>query len=365
MTDVNRRDFLTAVGLGASALLLDSVRTHAEPAAGSTKSIVGSWFEFQHSSTVEGVDWNPSCVRFTASQWKAKIREIAEVGMENLVLMSTALYDRSFYNSKIFPKWDLGCDDPLESVLSAADKYGVRFFISNGFYSNWRSSIAIADPLTSKKRKQAMEEIAHLYAHHRSFYGWYWPHEASINGHYSEEFIRYVNASSKLARQLTPKTQILIAPYGTRKAIPDDVYVRQLEAIDVDIIAYQDEVGVRKSKVTETSAFYEGLRKAHDRAQRAKIWADIELFEFEGEVYNSALLPSHFSRVQKQIEAVSPWVEKILGYQYQGMMNKPGSEAFAGSPASTKLYSDYINWRNAQKFSCITAPQGGLDTDAS
>jgi hypothetical protein len=27
------------------------------------------------------------------------------------------------------------------------------------------------------------------------------------------------------------------------------------------------------------------------------------------------------------------------------MMNKPGSTAFAGSAASTRLYTDYQNWR--------------------
>jgi hypothetical protein len=106
---------------------------------------------------------------------------------------------------------------------------------------------------------------------------------------------------------------------------------------------------VRKSTVTETSAFYQGLRKAHDRAQKAKIWADVEIFEFEDEVYNSALMPASFDRVLRQLEAVSPWVDKILVYQYQGMMNKPGSAAFAGSPASTKLYSDYLNWLEGRR----------------
>ncbi len=350
MTEVNRRQFLAALGMGVSAVLLDSGRTQAEHIDSTAKPIVGSWFEFQHSSTAEGVDWNPACVRFTTAQWEAKIMEIAETGMEYLVLMSTALYDRTFYDSKLFAKWDLACVDPLEAVLSAADKHGIKFFISNGFYSNWRGSIDINDPVTCKRHMQAMEELTTLYGHHLSFYGWYWPREAYINGHYSDEFIRYVNASSNMARQLKPQAQILIAPYGTRKAIPDDAYVRQLEAMDVDVVAYQDEVGVRKSEVTETSALYEGLRKAHDRAHRAKIWADIELFEFEGEVYKSPLLPAPFSRVQKQIEAVSPWVDKILGYQYQGMMNMPGSEAFAGSSASTTLYSDYMKWRKAQRF---------------
>jgi hypothetical protein len=277
-------------------------------------------------------------------QWDAKIKEIADAGMEYLVLMATALYYRSFYETKIFPKWELGCANPLEAVLSAADKYKIKFFIGGGFYGDWESDKTISDPVAMKKRLQSMEEFTNIYGNHMSFHGWYWPDEACINPHYTPEFIAYVNTLSRLARQLKPHAQIMIAPYGTRIAIPDDEYVRQLDAMDVDIVAYQDEVGVRKSKVTETSAFYQGLRKAHDRSQKVKIWADVEIFEFENEVYNSALMPASFDRVLRQLEAVSPWVDKILVYQYQGMMNKPGSAAFAGCPASTKLYSDYLNW---------------------
>jgi hypothetical protein len=136
----------------------------------------------------------------------------------------------------------------------------------------------------------------------------------------------------------------MIAPYGTRTAKPDDEYVRQLDSMDIDIVAYQDEVGVRKSKVTETAAFYEGLRRAHDRAHKAKIWADVEIFEFEGAVYESALIPATFDRVRRQLAAVSPYVETILVYQYLGMMNKSGSAAPAGSPRSIDLYSNYVTW---------------------
>jgi Domain of unknown function (DUF4434) len=203
--------------------------------------------------------------------------------------------------------------------------------------------------VAARKRLQAIEQLAHLYGHHKSFHGWYWPNEAFIDQYYSDEFIRYVNTCSKLARRLTPRAKILIAPYGTRVAVPDDKYVKQLESLDVDVVAYQDEVGVQKSTPDETPAFYEGLRKAHDRAQRSAIWADVEIFRFEGAVYKSALLPAPFSRVLRQLQAVSQWVDKILVYQYQGMMNKPGSKAFCGSPASTRLYTAYAEWLKGRK----------------
>jgi hypothetical protein len=348
MSEVNRREFLTAAAMGASAAMLSPRMILAETTRMNVKPIVGSWFEFQHHATFEGVDWNPALVQFTAQQWEEKIKEIAEAGLQYLVLMATAVYYRTFFESRIYPKWELACADPLEAVLTAADKYKVKFFIGSGFYGDWMSDDTIKDPVAGKQRLQAMDELMVRYGHHESFYGWYWPDEACINPHYAPEFIPYVNALSHEARQLKPKAPIMIAPYGTRIAIPDDEYVRQLDALDVDIVAYQDEVGVRKSKVTETSAFYEGLRKAHDRAQKAKIWADVELFEFEGETYKSALMPASFDRVQKQLEAVSPWVDQILVYQYLGLMNKPGSKAFAGSPASTRLYTDYQRWRAAQ-----------------
>ena len=44
-----------------------------------------------------------------------------------LAVMATALYYRSFYDSAIFPKWQLGCPDPLEAVLAVSDRYRSSF----------------------------------------------------------------------------------------------------------------------------------------------------------------------------------------------------------------------------------------------
>jgi hypothetical protein len=343
---LNRRMFLS--GLSAAATVAASVpqETSAPQTGRNIKPITGSWFEFQHHATVEGVNWNPACACFSSGQWDTKIKEMADIGINILVLMCTALYNRAFYRTAIFPQWQLSCPDPMETVLSAADTYGVKFFIGGGFYGAWDDPKIISDPIAAKRRLQAIEDLTKLYAHHHSFHGWYWPNEAFIDRYYSPQFIDYVNTCSKLARQLTPHARILIAPYGTRVAVPDDRYVKQLELLDVDIIAYQDEVGVRKSRIDETSRFFEGLKKAHDRVARTAIWADIEIFEFEGEVYRSALVPASFSRIEQQLRAVSPWVEHILAYQYLGLMNKPGSKAFAGPPTSPQLYAAYTSWKD-------------------
>ena len=49
-------------------------------------------------------------------------------------------------------------------------------------------------------------------------------------------------------------------------------------------------------------------------------------------------MPAPFDRVKLQLEAVSPWVDKILVYQYLGMMNRPGTTAFGVAGIGEALY---------------------------
>ena len=51
----------------------------------------------------------------------------------------------------------------------------------------------------------------------------------------------------------------------------DEAFARQLEALEVDIVAYQDEIGVQKSTVEQTPGYYEALRRVHDQASSATL----------------------------------------------------------------------------------------------
>ena len=135
----------------------------------------------------------------------------------------------------------------------------------------------------------------------------------------------------------------MIAPYGTRTVIPDGRFVEQLRALDVDHVAYQCEVGVRKTRVEELDEIFARLKAVHEKAG-VPLWADVEVFTFEGETYRSPLLPAPFERVRRQLEAIAPHVEKLLCYQYLGMMHPPHSPVFAGHPSSAKLYTEYKAW---------------------
>jgi hypothetical protein len=351
---MDRRDFLKAFGLTSASLLVanqvfGAISSEAKRNP-KIKPIMGSWFEFTHGFAPEGKYWNSVLPKFTEEQWKAKVKEISETGMEYLVLMAVANEGKTFYPSKLQPRYDYACADPLEAVLSAADECGIKFFVGNDFWSSGGDTYnMMTDTKVLKLREKGMEEVAEKYSHHKSFYGWYYPNESELWNTIDETTINYVNQCNKIAKELTPRSVNLIAPYGTKSIRANDQYVKQLERLDVDIIAYQDEVGVRKTKVGMAGKYYESLYIAHAKAGRSRLWADMEIFEFEGDVYASALVPANFERILKQMEDISPFVENILVYQYLGIMNKPESIASVGSANSEKLYIDYMNWLKVQQ----------------
>ena len=347
---MNRRNFITSASLASCFPLLSSCFSANQKDDGSyIKPIVGSWFEFEHHNQAGAKHWNPALRNFTTEQWITMIHDMHEIGMEYLVMLSVAYDGKAYYPSALQPRHDFACEDPLEAVLSAADECGIKFFVSNDYWSDWgKVKEGMTEESTWRLREKGMEEIAEKYAHHKSFYGWYYPHETELHEVFNDYAYLYYNRCSQIAHSITPKALTLIAPYGTQHVKYSEQYIRQLEGLDVDIIAYQDEVGVYKIKVGETGQYFENLYKMHAKAGRARLWADIEIFDFEAERYRSPGVPATFERVLQQMADVTPYVEHILAYQYVGFMNKPGTIAFAGHKDSEKLYTDYVNWLNSR-----------------
>ena len=315
------------------------------------KKISGSWFEFQHHNVAEGKYWNPAFRTMKAAQWNALVDEMAEFGLEYLVLLCVAQDVKTYYPSSRFEPFGMAEDDLVEILLSACDRNKIKVFMPNDYFGNWVDSPEMfGDPKVIERRIFATEEIFSRYGHHPSFYGWYLPNEAAALPYFEDVFIKYVNENRRQFRSLAPEKPLLIAPYGTCKLIADDKYCRQLEEIDADIFAYQDEVGVQKTTSDLTPRFYEALRRAHDKVGNRALWADVEMFEFEGQVYHSPLLSAAPARVEKQLASVSPFVDKILIYEYPGIINKPGSAAYQAQPGSGELYAALLaNQKRAGK----------------
>lgn len=318
-----------------------------KPLSASTpiKPIQGSWISILWDDP-RHFYWNETCRKFTTEQWKASIKEMADFGIEYLVLLAIAKGGKAFYDTQLLPKDELACNDPIGAILTAADEYGIKFFISSDWYADWDHH-ALEDPHRVKMRYRMMEEVVKLYGDHQSFYGWYWPNEACLGPYFTEPFVRHINACGAEAKRITPNAKRLIAPYGTFRAVDDDHYAKQLESLDVDIIAYQDEVGCLRMDPNGSEAAFAKLRKVHDRVPQIKLWADVETFAWEGPPNRptSHLIPAPFPRLRDQLAAVSPYADVVLVYQYQGLISAPGSQAPSDHPDAVALFNAYQKWR--------------------
>ncbi len=310
------------------------------------KPITGAWFEFRHHSPWEGVHYNPELRRFTREQWQAMVRDMHSLGMDTAVLTCTSLVtageQESYAPVDLFPQpADTGCPDALDVVVEEMERQDMHLFIGLGFYGLWTDPEGnMTSPEVEARTFRAARILHERYRDFRCFEGWYLPDETEAGPYFKELFIDYVNRYARELRAMDSSRKILIAPYGTNKIRADEVFVDQLRRLDCDYIAYQDEVGVEKSSAKQTGEYYRQLREAHDQAGRSRLWADIEMFDFQGAVYRSALIPSDIGRIEKQIQAVSPWVEKILCYEYTGLLARPGSVATYAGTEPARLYRE-------------------------
>src|SRR5579859_2912620 len=214
------------------------------------KNITGTWFDFRHQSAFDGNYWNGQTAKFTAHQWEMKVQEMTGLGLETLVLMAVAVEAKAFYPSKVLQgRWELACPDPLEAVLSAADRHQARVYLGLGFFRKDFGDARLTEDF-KRINREATLELAERYGRHPSFCGWYLPVEEGIDGHYSETYVEYANTLSRYCRAAAPR-KVLIAPYGTRRVVPDGKFVDQLRSLEVDYFAYQDEIGVEKTKNPE------------------------------------------------------------------------------------------------------------------
>lgn len=303
------------------------------------KRITGSFIEFEHPNRAERVLTHDTQIGFSAAQWQTLVTDMAEMGMDTLILLSTALRGNAYFPFEGFPyPPHFACPDVMNALLSAADQTGQRVFLGVGFYGNADSVTHSTDPAVVSVALKAMETLYALYGHHACVEGWYIADEWCIWDHFDERFIEYINTVSAQSRRLDPKLKVMVAPFGTHCLQADDVFAEQLTRIDADIIAYQDEIGVKKMPLEKLAERFAALRAAHDKAGRSTLWVDTEIFDFAGDVYRSALIPASIERINAQLEAVSPFVDKIIAYTVQGIVSRPHSIASLGGNAAEALY---------------------------
>lgn len=141
--------------------------------------ITGSWINLAYKD-VRNKYTNPANFDNNDPKlWEAKVREMAEMGLEYLVFMEVANDGKAYYPSKLMPwHYTKGVKSPVDAILDEAAKHNVKVFMSTGWAQNQDDNLQ--DPAIKKLQLQIMDELAALYKNHKAFYGWYLPVEDCI-----------------------------------------------------------------------------------------------------------------------------------------------------------------------------------------
>jgi hypothetical protein len=323
----------------------------------STKQIDGAFINFYHWSEEEGKFWNPAIKNLTDKQWGELIGGQHSLGM-NIILVQELFRNqeyagkhniekegykgRAFYPSKVFPsRMPIAANDPLEAVLLKADKDGMSVFIAVGLYAWFDFTNG-----SLEWHKKVAEELWKKYGHHPSFYGWYVSEE--MDGGLGDEQARkdivgFFKNFSAFVHQLTPGKPVMLATNSHNLRGAEDTYRKLLPYLDI-LCTF----GFHRMPATDLTG-----EQAADKLQvlcneaGIHFWMDMEVFDFTPE---NALVPRSIKGLLSDLHRF-PNFEKIICYQYPGLLNSPSMSVKPGGEHTVKLYVDYKKYLDSLRLS--------------
>jgi hypothetical protein len=319
----------------------------------STRIIGGAWVGIVHWSEEEGRYWNEDIRRLSEEDWRQQIRGMHNLGMDTVVIQqvfqnqeyygrntiaSTGYRGLAYYPSAQFPgRMQIASHDPIEAILSEADRLHMNVFLGVGMYAWFDFSAASLD-----WHKKVAAELWHRYGHHRSFYGWYVSEEVygslvpdqgePAKDRYRKEIITFFSEFQAFCRSLAPEKPVMLAPnaLGLLKSV--DAWPLVLKHLDIVCpfgfhrMPSGDLTGEQAAELWQAMCDKAGTH----------LWMDMEAFSFQG----AALVPRPIAGLIQDLRRF-PNFEKILCYQYSGIFNSPESRIKPGGLSTVLLYRDY------------------------
>jgi len=316
--------------------------------------ICGAWLGIYHWCDVEGAPWNEELKKMTDAQWKELVRAMHEVGMNIIVLQEVFRNEArvgehdltvenypglAFYPSELYPgRVPIAAKDPVEAILAEASRLGMHVFVAVGNFA-WFDF----GPESLRWHLRVADELWERYGHHESFYGWYI--SAEIEGglsagardeptmklrhdqivHFFSEFRRHVD-------QYAPDKPVMLATNSHGIDAGEHVYPGLLANLDI-----LSPFGFHRMPAGDTTGEVAAarLQKLCDEAG-SHLWMDMEIFDFGP----NGLIPRSIDGLMDDLNRF-PVFEKILCYQFPGLMNAPWMSRHPGGPTTVKLFNEY------------------------
>ena len=324
----------------------------------SIQQISGAWAGIYHWSEIEGKHWNQDIKKMTDNQWKEPIRSMNKLEMNMVVIQEvfrneeyvgkhTCTVDtyagKAFYPSKLYPgRMDITAEDPIEAILSEADKLGMNVLMGVGMFA-WFDFT----PESLEWHKRIAKELWDMYGHHDSFYAFYvseesgggldnWEQRPEMRKKRKDDIVNFFKEFKAYCSGFAPGKPVMLATNSFEIPNGMDTYPALLEHLD--ILCPFGFARMPEGDLTGKEAA-DLLQKACDEA-KSHLWFDLEVFLFNPD---NSLYPRPIGEIVRDLNLFDNF-EKILCYQFPGVFNDPKMSIRVGEARTIDLFNGYMKY---------------------
>lgn len=291
----------------------------------------------------------------TDARLAAEVEVGHRIGLDTLILYTLNGQDGSY--STVAPDTPLPMSaawrgrDPLEAILSVADRLGVRVYLGDAQPTGWNRPVGDEATEVHAVLDAYRAALIRRYEHHPSFVGYYlnfeccpaeWDNDPTVPA-------RLANDTAELVKRLCPRL-VMIQPIGLyqwrdapdgpwRHVTPPELerfwrpWIAAAPAIDIYLAI--DGVGTNLAPLGFTDVNQACLRRLCEEAGKT-FWVDVENADFSD--YTSMPM----ARLQASLEVAAQHGEQLVTFCYLNYMS-PNN----GREGSARLYREYAAYREA------------------
>jgi hypothetical protein len=312
---------LRAVGaVIAAALLVSSSDCRSPP------QLTGTFIQLTHAH----LDWDDA-------QWRALFERFAALCLTELVVQWTRYDDTSFCDNS-------GGPCLVETVLRHADRLGLRVLVGlvqrSDYWKRIKAPVEERRAYLKELRDASLataRELAPRVEQHPSFGGWYICEEiddVSWNGPAKRRvLVEHLADLSLQLRGLVPGEHRIGLSGFSNGALDKDglqaLWMDVLGASAIDILLFQDGIGVGKLPFAELDGYLAAVQQATRWADRS-LWVVVEIFEqVEGNTGGFAARPAPLARIQSQLAVAAAHADTLVAFSVPEYMTELGGAAAA------------------------------------
>jgi hypothetical protein len=158
-------------------------------------------------------------------------------------------------------------------------------------------------------------------------------------------------------RRLAPDKPVMLAPNCFNLRGAEETYKRLLPDVDILCPFGYHRMPESDLRGEEAATLMQSLCDETD----CHLWMDVESFVFRDD---GALVPRPIAGLIDDFTRF-PNFEKILHYEFPGMMSGPGMSRQPGGPASKKLYAEYREYLNLNCSQMYAQSPAAISTGSS